>query len=405
MAPMTDSIKSALQQFPQRDEAEAILRRCVHCGFCNAVCPTYQLQGDERDGPRGRIYLLKQLFAGEDVTEKTQFHLDRCLTCRSCETTCPSGVQYSRVADMGRALLEQQLPRSWPQQILRQLLLWLLPYPKRFAPMIKLAYGLRPLLPPLKRKLAKQRQSPIWPNVQHSRRVLLLEGCVQRSLAPHIDAMTANILNKLGISTIRQPQAGCCGALNYHLNHHESALDFMRQLIDACWPAIETGIEAIIMTASGCGVMLKDYGHLLADDAVYAQKALHFSALVRDLSEVISAEDLTHLKPVSRKIAFQSPCTLQHGQHLAGNVENILTQLGFSLTPINDAHLCCGSAGTYSIFQPTLSHTLRANKLQALQQGQPDLIATANIGCLLHLQEKSDVSVVHWIELLATITK
>ncbi len=385
-------------------EAEEILRRCVHCGFCNAVCPTYQLQGDERDGPRGRIYLLKQVFEGEPVTEKTQFYLDRCLTCKSCETTCPSGVKYGRLADMGRSVIEQQLRRPWPQRWLRQALLWGLPYPQRFKVLARLGHLVRPLLPALlKNKLPAQRPCPVWPAIRHPRRLLILEGCVQQSLAAHIDALTAIVLDQLGISAIRQPNAGCCGALNYHLNDHSGGLNFMRRMIDACWPQIETGVEAIIMTASGCGAMLKDYGHLLRNDPLYAEKAAIFSALTRDLSEVLRVEDLSALTPLPRKLAFQSPCSLQHGQQLNSVVEDLLQHLGFELTPVNDAHLCCGSAGTYAILQPQLSNQLRANKLQYLQNGQPELIATANIGCLLHLQEKADVPVVHWIELLANV--
>jgi glycolate oxidase iron-sulfur subunit len=386
----------------EAQEADDILRRCVHCGFCNAVCPTYQLQGDERDGPRGRIYLLKQVFAGEVITEKTQFHLDRCLTCKSCETTCPSGVKFGRLADIGRNVIEQQVRRSWSQRMLRQALMWSLPYPQRFKPLLQLGRLVQPLLPvTLKNKLPAQRPCPVWPSARHPRRVLLLEGCVQRGLAPHIDALTAIVLDQLGISAIRQPNAGCCGALNYHLSDHNGGLDFMRRMLDACWPQIEAGVEAIIMTASGCGIMLKDYVHLLHDDPVYAQKAARFSALTHDLSELLRTEDLSALKIQPRKLAFQSPCTLQHGQQLNGVVEEILRRLGFELTIVTDAHLCCGSAGTYSILQPQLSKQLRANKLQQLQNGQPDLIATANIGCLLHLQEKSDVPVVHWVELLA----
>jgi glycolate oxidase iron-sulfur subunit len=383
-------------------EADDILRRCVHCGFCNAVCPTYQLQGDERDGPRGRIYLLKQLFAGEAVTEKTQFHLDRCLTCKSCETTCPSGVDYGRLADMGRNIIEQQGHRPWPQRLLRQALMQSVPYPQRLKSLLRVAYWLRPLLPlSLKSKLPVQQPCPVWPVQRHSRKVVLLEGCVQRGIAAHIDALTAGILDQLGISTFRQPNAGCCGAVNYHLSDHSGGLDFMRKMIDASWPAIEAGVEAIIMTASGCGIMLKDYGHLLRDDPNYAEKSARFSALCRDISEVLRAEDLSVLKPTPRKLAFQSPCTLQHGLQLNGVVEAILQSLGFELTPVVDGHLCCGSAGTYSILQAELAGQLRTNKLQHLQHSQPDVIATANIGCLLHLQAKADVHVLHWIELLA----
>jgi glycolate oxidase iron-sulfur subunit len=383
-------------------EADEILRGCVHCGFCNAVCPTYQLQGDERDGPRGRIYLMKQLFAGEAVTEKSQFHLDRCLTCKSCETACPSGVKYGRLADIGRNVLEQQGHRPWQQRWLRKALMLSLPYPQRLKPLLRVAYWLRPLLPDsLKSQLPAQRPCLVWPAIRHPRRVLLLEGCVQRSLAAHIDIITAGVLDQLGISAVRQPSAGCCGAVNYHLSDHGGGLDFMRRMIDACWAQIENGVEAIVMTASGCGVILKDYGHLLRGDPAYRDKAARFSALSRDLSEVLRSEDLSVLNVTPRKLAFQSPCTLQHGLRLNGVIEDILQGLGFELTPVIDGHLCCGSAGTYSILQAELSEQLRGNKLRHLQNGQPDIIATANIGCLLHLQKKADVPVMHWVELLS----
>lgn len=298
-------------------------------------------------------------------------------------------------------MIEEQVPRSWYQRVFRQLLLACLPYPQRFKHLLQAGRVLRPLLPvKLKNKLPSSRPIPNWPSSSHPRRVLLLEGCVQRSLAAHIDACAAQVLDHLGISAIRQATAGCCGALAYHLGDHAAGLDFMRRLIDMCWPVIESGVEAIVMTASGCGVMLKDYGHLLRHDPVYADKAARFSSQVQDLSELLSREDLGKLKPPLRKLAFQAPCTLQHGQKLGGVVEGLLQQLGFELTPVVDAHLCCGSAGTYSLLQSQIAGQLRQQKLQHLQQGQPDMIATANIGCWLHLQEIAEVPVLHWIELL-----
>lgn len=293
-------------------EAETILGRCVHCGFCNATCPTYQLQGDELDGPRGRIYLIKQMLEGEPVTQKTQLHLDRCLSCRSCETTCPSGVKFGRFADIGRRLIDQKVPRSWSQSWLRRVLLESLPYPKRFKWIAQLGRFISPLLPArLKNKIPPSQPCSAWPEPRHTRRVLLLDGCVQQSLAPHINARTAQVLDQIGISAIRQPSAGCCGALNYHLSDQPGGLDFMRRMIDACRPELEAGIEAIIITASGCGAMLKDYESLLRDDPLYAEKAAYFSVLCKDLSEVLRDADLTNLKIVPKKIAFQSPCTLQ----------------------------------------------------------------------------------------------
>lgn len=398
---MHSQIPSPFNTSPDAAAAKAILSRCVHCGFCNAVCPTYQLQGDELEGPRGRIYLIKQLLERQQASENTQQHLDSCLSCRSCESACPSGVEYGRLLDIGREVIEQQVPRSWPQRLFRQALLACLPYPKRFMPLLALGRFMRPVLPAsLANKFTIQPAITVWPAPRHTRRVLILEGCVQRGLAPEIDAITARVLDQVGISALRHPSAGCCGALNYHLGDHAGGLDFMRRVIDACWPSIDAGVSAIIMTASGCGGILKDYGHLLRNDPQYADKAAQFSGLCRDLSEVLRSEDLSQLKPTPRKIAFQSPCTLQHGQQLAGVVEGILQQVGFELTPVPDGHLCCGSAGTYALFQPSLSSRLRAQKLQQLHSGQPALIATANIGCLMHLQAQSTVPVVHWVELL-----
>jgi glycolate oxidase iron-sulfur subunit len=386
---------------PDAQEAQAILRRCVHCGFCNATCPTYQLKGDELDGPRGRIYLLKQMFEGNQVTQQTQLHLDRCLSCRSCETTCPSGVEFGRLADIGRHLIDQKVPRTWQQQLFRRALLWCLPYPKRFSRFIQLARWVRPVLPAkLKNKIPNRQPDRLWPESRHTRKILLLDGCVQGSLAPKINTSTARVLDQVGISAIRPPNAGCCGALNYHLSDQSGGLDKMRLMIDACWPHIESGVEAIIITASGCGVMLKDYGSLLRDDPAYATKAERFSGLCKDLSEILSNEDLSNLRITPRKIAFQSPCSLQHAQKLNGVTETLLTKLGFSLTPVNEAHFCCGSAGAYSLLQPEIADQLRTRKLDNLQLYQPELIATANIGCLLHLQEKANIPVRHWIELL-----
>lgn len=386
---------------PEAQEAQDILRRCVHCGFCNATCPTYQLKGDELDGPRGRIYLIKQMFEGDQVTEQTQLHLDRCLSCRSCETTCPSGVEFGRLADIGRHLIDQKVPRSWKQRAFRHTLLWWLPYPKRFSGLLQLARWVRPLLPSkLKSKIPSRQPDRLWPESRHTRKVLLLNGCVQQTLAPNINASAASVLDQLGISAIHLPNAGCCGALNYHLNDQSGGLDKMCRMIDACWPQIESGVEAVIMTASGCGAMLKDYGNLLIDDPIYANKAERFSALCKDISEVLSKEDLSHLQIAPKKIAFQSPCSLQHAQRLNGVTETLLTKLGFLLTPVLDAHLCCGSAGTYSVMQPEIANQLRTQKLGNLLQNRPELVATANIGCLLHLQEKSNIPVVHWVELL-----
>ncbi len=401
---MQTSLTETLRATADGRNAEAILRSCVHCGFCNATCPTYQLLGDELDSPRGRIYLIKQVLEGAPATASTRLHLDRCLTCRACETTCPSGVRYSELLDIGRAHVEQQTRRSLPASTVRWLLRRVLPYTARFALLLRIGQALRPLLPPsLRSSVPAQRSAPDWPVSTHQRRVLLLDGCVQPVLAPDINAAAARVLDRLGITAVRVPQAGCCGALSHHLNAVAEAHTHMRHQIDALWPHIEAGCEAIISTASGCGVHIKDYGRLLCDDPAYADKAVRVAALCRDISELLSSEGFSRLKAaphVPKRIAFQSPCTLQHGQRLNGTVEKLLQGLGFELLPVADAHLCCGSAGTYSILQSTLSRRLRGNKLAALEANAPTLIATANIGCLTHLQAAARVPVKHWIELI-----
>ena len=389
-------------------EAEEILRKCVHCGFCTATCPTYQLLGDELDGPRGRIYLIKQVLEGKPVSEKTRLHLDRCLTCRACETTCPSGVKYTHLLDIGRQIVEQKLPRKAGDAIARRILREVLPRPALFGPAVKLGRLLRPVLPSaLADKLPPDSQggNKPWPVSTHQRRMLVLAGCVQPSLEPNINAATARVLDKLGIELIEESKAGCCGAVRFHLNDQEAAKDDMRRNIDAWWPHIEAGIEAIVVTASGCGVQIGDYGHVLANDTVYAEKAAKISALCRDPADILVAEKTSLLalfgQPVDRgRLAFHSPCTLQHGLKIRGVIEVILTAAGYHLTAVADTHLCCGSAGTYSILQPALAKQLRQNKLSALNADLPAVIATANIGCLSHLQAGSVLPVRHWIELI-----
>jgi glycolate oxidase iron-sulfur subunit len=394
---------------PQGKEADAILRSCVHCGFCTATCPTYQLLGDELDGPRGRIYLIKQMLEGAEVTKTTQLHLDRCLTCRNCETTCPSGVRYGRLVDIGRNIVDKRVPRTGSDRIQRKLLLELVPRPRLFGSAMKLGRMMRPLLPDvLKEKVPLASKAGPWPKGQHARKMLVLAGCVQPAMAPDINAATARVLDRFGIQLIEAAQAGCCGALRYHLNEQEAGLDDMRRNIDAWWPHVEQGAEAIVMTASGCGVMVKEYGHLLRDDPGYAHKAQRISELTRDTCEVMTVELATLDEKLAahwpdglpKTIAFHPPCTLQHGQKIRGVTEKILTAAGFELQPVLDAHLCCGSAGTYALLQPELSKQLRKNKLENLEASRPQAIATANIGCLTHLQAATATPVTHWIELL-----
>jgi glycolate oxidase iron-sulfur subunit len=400
---MQTVLADSLRQTAHGREADAILRTCVHCGFCNATCPTYLLLGDELDGPRGRIYLIKQVLEGHAPSRKTLTHLDRCLTCRNCETTCPSGVRYGQLLDTGRELTEARVARAWHQRLARWLIRQIVPYPARFTPLLRLGQLARPLLPPaLRRRVPVRQRAATWPRATHARRMLVLEGCAQPAMAPNINAATARVLDRIGISLIAADGAGCCGAASHHTSGVRDGLAQARRNIDAWWPHLEQGVEAIVMTASGCGVHVKDYARLLHDDPAYAAKAARVSALTRDLSEILAVEDLSALRPArpGMTIAFQSPCSLQHGQKLAGVVEKILRDAGFTLAPVPEAHLCCGSAGTYSLLQRELSRRLLARKLGNLLSGTPACIATANIGCLAHLSTGTDVPVRHWIELL-----
>ena len=395
-----------IKDTPQGVEADAILRKCVHCGFCLATCPTYNLLGDELDSPRGRIYLMKQMLEGAPVTSRTQLHLDRCVTCRACETTCPSGVEYGRLVDIGRDLVEKKVPRTPWDRFRRWMLKSTLPYRAVFGPGLALGRFVKPILPrSLARKISERRAEGAWPAARHARRMVVLGGCVQPAMAPAINAAAARVLDRIGISLVDAPAAGCCGAVTFHLNYQDESLAFVKANIDAWWPQVEAGAEAIVITASGCGTMVKDYGHLLQHDPAYAAKAHRISAMTRDISEVIIAqvdsivEKLDAAKPAG-KIAFHSPCSLQHGQKLDGVVETILRGAGFTLTAVPDAHLCCGSAGTYSILEPGISRQLLRDKVRALESGAPERIATANIGCLAHIESGSAKPVRHWIELL-----
>ena len=412
---MQTNISAELAQRPGVDVAESILRKCVHCGFCLATCPTYNLLGDELDSPRGRIYQIKLVLEGQAPTTATQQHLDRCLTCRNCETTCPSGVEYARLLDVGRDIVEESVARPASQRLKRWLVRQVLPYPSRIGPLVKLGQWFKPVLPgALGRSVPARSEAGDWPghgahDSNQGRRMLVLAGCVQPSMTPAVNAAAARVLSRLGIALTEVSDAGCCGAIDHHLNAQEKALERIRRNIDAWWPEIEAGAEAIVMTASGCGAMVKEYGHLLANDAAYASKAVRIAALTRDISEVLLAEGVQaqallrpamQLDEARRRVAFHPPCTLQHGQKLHGAVEGLLAGLGFELQPVDDAQECCGSAGTYSIFQPELSHQLRDKKAGNLQRSAPSVIATANIGCALHLQAVAEVPVRHWIELV-----
>jgi glycolate oxidase iron-sulfur subunit len=404
---MQTTLAPQYKDTPDGREAEAILRKCVHCGFCTATCPTYQLLGDELDGPRGRIYLIKQVLEGQTPTRSTQLHLDRCLTCRNCETTCPSGVMYGRLVEIGRAAVDAQVERPRAERTQR----WLLKEgltSSAFAPAIALGRLARPLLPAaLQNKVpaAAPAGAHRWPTREHARKVLTLLGCVQPALAPNINSATARVLDAAGIQALAADGAGCCGAIRAHLNDHDGGLADMRRNIDAWWPLVQAGgVEAIVINASGCAVTVKDYGRALAHDPVYADKAARVAALAKDLSELLPllVEPLKkRIDGAGKKLAFHPPCTLQHGQQLRGVTEPALRALGFDVQlATSESHLCCGSAGTYSVLQPELAYALRDRKLMQLKPLQPEAIVSANIGCIQHLQSGTTTPVRHWVEVL-----
>ncbi|MDZ4161355.1 MAG: glycolate oxidase subunit GlcF [Burkholderiales bacterium] len=408
---MQTNLAPQYRDTPEGQEAESILRNCVHCGFCTATCPTYQLLGDELDGPRGRIYLIKQVFEGSIPTRSTQLHLDRCLTCRNCESTCPSGVQYGHLLDIGRKVVDAQVPRPLLERVVRTALKEGLPSPV-FGPALKMGQLVRDLLPAsLKNKVPARQNAGAWPTRTHARKVLMLAGCVQPAMSPNINTATARVLDAAGIQTVVADKAGCCGAVRFHLNDHDGGKADMRANIDAWWPHIESGVEAIVMNASGCGVMVKDYGHVLKDDPLYADKAQRISAITRDLSELLPTlvpllRDRVdaHLAAQSGPVAFHPPCTLQHGQQLKGGVEKHMAELGFQIQVARcEPHLCCGSAGTYSVTNPKIAYELRDRKLGHLAELSPRVIASANIGCITHLQSGTATPVQHWVEVLDTV--
>ncbi len=414
---MQTQLAPEFQGTPDGLAAEAIVRSCVHCGFCNATCPTYQLLGNELDGPRGRIYLVKQMLEGQPPSRATQLHLDRCLGCRSCETTCPSGVQYGNLLDLGRKLVDARVPRSPGQRAVRWALGAGLPSPL-FGPALKLGQAVRGLLPAALQAKVPPSPAPVaggWPVRKHSRKVLLLTGCVQPALAPNINPASARVLDAIGIECLVPKPAGCCGALKFHLNDQDGGRAHMRANIDAWWPYLEaTGsadnanpgpaVEAIVSNASGCGATIKAYAELLQDDPAYAAKAARISALTRDISEwlpELASALQGRITPAPGLLAYHPPCTLQHGQKLRGGVETHLRALGFQVQlPSTEAHFCCGSAGTYSLLQPALAASLRSRKLGHLQALQAQTIVSANIGCISHLQSATATPVRHWVEVL-----
>ena len=405
---MQINIVSEFQNDPDIGTAKSIVNKCVHCGFCTATCPTYQVLGDELDGPRGRIYLMKEMLEGGAVTARTQSHLDRCLTCRNCESTCPSGVQYGRLVDIGRRYVDERVTRPLMQRLQRWAIRETLSRRRVFAFLFGLARFVRPVLPgTLKKKVQLPQPSGTWPTARGTRQMLLHEGCVQPALMPNVDAATARVMAKLGIELIVAPKAECCGAIRQHLNDHQGAHAQFKRNIDAWWPYVDQGVDTIVINASGCGAMIKEYGELLAHDPLYAEKARQIAAMARDLSEILPehAEALVSLRQqkdgdAPSNITYHPPCTLQHGQKIRGSVESLLGKLGVTVKLCQDSHLCCGSAGTYAILQPEMSQTLLDRKLGNLLKTNPHEIISANVGCINHLQSGTEVPVRHWIELV-----
>ncbi|WP_284447736.1 glycolate oxidase subunit GlcF [Fluviibacter phosphoraccumulans] len=397
-----------------RDDADvgavkAIVNKCVHCGFCTATCPTYQVLGDELDGPRGRIYLMKQMVEGAPVTAKTQSHLDRCLTCRNCETTCPSGVRYGRLVDIGRRYVDERVVRPLSQRIERWLMRETLSRRQIFSFLHGVGRMLRPLLPAtLKKKIQVAPAAGSWPAATHKTKMLLHVGCVQPALMPNVDAATARVFDKLGIELVIASDAECCGAIRQHLSDHHGAEAQMKRNIDAWWPHVENGVETIVINASGCGVMIKDYAEILAHDPAYAAKAERIAKMAKDVSEILPSYQAhlsmmattKHAGGIPERVTYHPPCTLQHGQKIRGPVEGLLGALGVTVRLCQDSHLCCGSAGTYSMLQPALSQDLLGRKLTNLLKTEPQEIVSGNVGCINHLQSGTDVPVRHWIELI-----
>jgi glycolate dehydrogenase iron-sulfur subunit len=406
---MQANIDKVFKKTPEGIEAERILRSCVHCGFCTATCPTYRLLGDELDGPRGRIYLIKSLLEGKETSSKTLLHLDRCLTCLACETSCPSGVEYGHLLDIGRQQISKKVKRTLSERCYRYLIRLILPHPQRFSFFLRMGRSIRFLLPNKYRQMIPEsnydkHQAKKNEAAKYTRKMILFSGCVQPSLSPQTNSASASLLNKLGIEAIISNGEKCCGAIDHHMAVDGGGLSFLKNNIDEWWPYIEQGIEAIVISASGCGAMIKDYGYILRNDTVYKYKAQRISMLTKDIGEIIAAEDIATLKKIikasPKRFAFQNPCSLQHGQKMEGETEELLKNIGYQIDTIEDANQCCGSAGTYSLLQSDLSEKLRRKKISALDAVKPDVIMTANIGCQLHLQQATEIPVKHWIEIL-----
>lgn len=415
---MQTHFTDAQRRDPNIVTAEKAIRTCVHCGFCNATCPTYTLLGDELDGPRGRIMLMKDMLENQRVpSAQTVQHIDRCLSCLSCKTTCPSGVDYMHLVDHARAYIEERHQRPWTQRVLRSVLASWLPYPRRFAFALalgKLFAPLAPLLPnvgvfrslramlELARVPRRGALRSIAEPCSATRRIAFLEGCAEPVLQPTIQQAATRLFARMGIEVVAAPGQGCCGALVHHLGREAQSLAFARANVDAWSRVIEQGgLDAIVVTASGCGTSLKDYGFLLRHDPAYAERAARVSGLVRDVSELVADVGLPNVVHRSGlTVAYHAACSLQHGQRVRDQPRALLAQAGFELRDIAEGHLCCGSAGVYNILQPDIAEQLRARKQSAIRATQPQLIASGNIGCLTQLARGSAVPVIHTVELL-----
>ncbi|MEO6376593.1 MAG: glycolate oxidase subunit GlcF [Caulobacteraceae bacterium] len=400
---------------PATASSERVIRKCVHCGFCLATCPTYVLLGDELDSPRGRIYLIKDMLENDRApTPEVVKHIDRCLSCLSCMTTCPSGVDYRRLVDHARDYIEHHYTRPWPERALRWLLAATLPYPARFRAALTLARLVQPLaervtLP--KRLAAMFRLAPktllksraATPPVAAPRgRVALLQGCAEQVLEPQIRQAASRLLGRAGFEAIAAPGEGCCGALVHHMGREDQARDFARRNVDAWTRALEAdGLDAIVITASGCGSAIKDYGFLLKDDPAYAAKAARVSALAKDVGEFLAEAGLPAARtPPGGRVAYQAPCSLQHGQRADKASRVLLAEAGFEVCEPAEPHLCCGSAGVYNIMQPEIAGRLRERKLAMLTATGAELVASGNIGCITQLAQDAGLPVVHTVELL-----
>ncbi|HEX7849375.1 MAG TPA: glycolate oxidase subunit GlcF [Sphingomonas sp.] len=402
---------------PAMASSEGVIRKCVHCGFCTATCPTYVLLGDELDSPRGRIYLIKDMLENErKPSAEVVKHVDRCLSCLSCMTTCPSGVNYMHLVDHARAYINTNYKRSWHERMLRSILAWILPYPARFRTALRLAHIARPIAPifakvaplrPLAAMLALAPKRipaappPVLPITGARQRIALLQGCAEPVLRPEFRAAAIRLLDRAGYDVVLAPGEQCCGALVHHMGREEAGLAAARRNVDAWTREIETGgLAAIVVTASGCGTTIKDYGFMLRNDPAYADKAARVSALARDISEVLIDADLPDGNGRGLTVAYHAACSLQHGQKVTDAPKRLLAGAGYAVrTPI-EAHLCCGSAGTYNILQPEIAGKLGDRKAGNLARLEADVIATGNIGCAMQLAPRLGMPVVHTIELL-----